>query len=793
MNAEGKPTQQARKQPQSLQSLLGLSEVYAVGDGSVADKTPAETVFRAATEDNKDDDPVINLDGGNQRQHTPRSVREVKDEILGILAHDETLIYDDDENSADVLFTETELKCTTEHVGISDYLDVQGIFPASLTGHSGKESAAGDLPAVSGSLLEEYAKSQQMSEMRATIQQLEADKKALAAQLEIVRTKNDTDLREVQSLNSEYIRQLTGELVQLRQQNSLMEKENLGESLRQKNVNTSGNKKPPTSSSSAEALHLEDRMTALSEEAASYRSEVQESKLESNRFRMEIARYKGEVDKSSSLVESLRAELATAEREIRQLTARAESSTHDSDARVQGQEVERKRLEERLRVVSMELVNKSDAYERVYDDAAHMERRLAHVENENMGLRRRCADADSMETDLLHFRRRSTAMQAELRDLSDENARLRSMISSLHARSERLDASEGDQVYSRQTQMPLPPPRPQSDESSAGGMYGGYGGYQPPMPPMPMPMPMPAQAPDGLGFSKYPRRPRQSIASSPLREYKGDGVKDMRSSYGNDGHGTIHDTVGAEGSSSLSLRGSKSKSLSEILGKGSPSAGFESGYSAADRSEDSTEKYSPARLPPQRRSYGGYDDYDKYAKRSGRQSVESRMTENLRGANSTVLTSPGRRALASPERRAAASIASIALPDGTGAAEGTRASSGTASGQRFRASIVTYHNGVANKDRDPHGSSAQRLGSSNAPFGTDENKVILTAEYDVLESRLTDLTRERGSLQVEGERLHQRGCKTLKERTRMTQIEARMGDIGKQIAELRRSLAGKPQ
>jgi hypothetical protein len=40
--------------------------------------------------------------------------------------------------------------------------------------------------------------------------------------------------------------------------------------------------------------------------------------------------------------------------------------------------------------------------------------------------------------------------------------------------------------------------------------------------------------------------------------------------------------------------------------------------------------------------------------------------------------------------------------------------------------------------------------------------------------------------------LHQRGGKTLKERTRLTQVEMRLIEVEKEIAQLRRQLTLKP-
>jgi hypothetical protein len=41
-------------------------------------------------------------------------------------------------------------------------------------------------------------------------------------------------------------------------------------------------------------------------------------------------------------------------------------------------------------------------------------------------------------------------------------------------------------------------------------------------------------------------------------------------------------------------------------------------------------------------------------------------------------------------------------------------------------------------------------------------------------------------------RLNQRGCRTLAERTRLKQGEARIGDLNKEISQIRKTLLSKP-
>ena len=59
---------------------------------------------------------------------------------------------------------------------------------------------------------------------------------------------------------------------------------------------------------------------------------------------------------------------------------------------------------------------------------------------------------------------------------------------------------------------------------------------------------------------------------------------------------------------------------------------------------------------------------------------------------------------------------------------------------------------------------------STTPFGTDDTVSQDLVAYDDLEKHLTSMMSEKRSLNDESERLLQRGGKTLKERTRLTQV-----------------------
>jgi hypothetical protein len=79
-----------------------------------------------------------------------------------------------------------------------------------------------------------------------------------------------------------------------------------------------------------------------------------------------------------------------------------------------------------------------------------------------------------------------------------------------------------------------------------------------------------------------------------------------------------------------------------------------------------------------------------------------------------------------------------------------------------------------------------------APFGTDQSKAIDMSSFDDADNRLTVLMTEKSVLYEESARLQQKGGKVLKERTRLQQVDARLIEVGKEIAYERKILTGKP-
>lgn len=79
-----------------------------------------------------------------------------------------------------------------------------------------------------------------------------------------------------------------------------------------------------------------------------------------------------------------------------------------------------------------------------------------------------------------------------------------------------------------------------------------------------------------------------------------------------------------------------------------------------------------------------------------------------------------------------------------------------------------------------------------APFGTSQSAASSMVSFEESERKLTALMTEKALLNDESSRLLQRGGKLLKERTRLQYVDARLDELGKEIAVERKKLSGKP-
>ena len=81
----------------------------------------------------------------------------------------------------------------------------------------------------------------------------------------------------------------------------------------------------------------------------------------------------------------------------------------------------------------------------------------------------------------------------------------------------------------------------------------------------------------------------------------------------------------------------------------------------------------------------------------------------------------------------------------------------------------------------------------HSPWATEMSSSDLATAFDALERSLTSLITERTGLRAESEKLHGRGGKTLRDRTRLVQVEMRLGEVEKEISSSRKQLLTRPQ
>ena len=95
--------------------------------------------------------------------------------------------------------------------------------------------------------------------------------------------------------------------------------------------------------------------------------------------------------------------------------------------------------------------------------------------------------------------------------------------------------------------------------------------------------------------------------------------------------------------------------------------------------------------------------------------------------------------------------------------------------------------------RSSNNQTRSSVDPGHSPWATDMSSSDLAATYDALERTLTSLITERTDLHHEAEKLHGRGGKTLKDRTRQVQVEIRLGELEKHISSSRKQLLSRPQ
>ena len=82
--------------------------------------------------------------------------------------------------------------------------------------------------------------------------------------------------------------------------------------------------------------------------------------------------------------------------------------------------------------------------------------------------------------------------------------------------------------------------------------------------------------------------------------------------------------------------------------------------------------------------------------------------------------------------------------------------------------------------------------TARAPFGTEQSAAHNLVSFEDTDRRLTALMTEKSVLYEESARLQQRGGKVLKDRARLQHVDARLEELGREIAVERKKLSAKP-
>ena len=114
---------------------------------------------------------------------------------------------------------------------------------------------------------------------------------------------------------------------------------------------------------------------------------------------------------------------------------------------------------------------------------------------------------------------------------------------------------------------------------------------------------------------------------------------------------------------------------------------------------------------------------------------------------------------------------------------------------RSNSPAMMHHRGRVSGSNIATSSSAEKMGAvaSASPWATSASSSELSARFDAIDKNLTVLITERTNLVDESSRLHQRGGKTLRERSRLAAVELRLSELEREISTDRKQLAARPQ
>lgn len=485
---------------------------------------------------------------------------------------------------------------------------------------------------------------------------------------------------------------------------------------------------------------MAERLEKSLSDAAAGRSELGAVKIELSSVRFELSRAQAEQERFMNEVRSLRGQMEALMKQ-----------QQDTEQRAREAEEGKRRTEEQLQSLRSELSGKGHAQTKTSDELAAAERRISQLEAEAASLRWRAAEGANIEVELSQLKRRLSLMDTELREISTENVHLR------------LAASAANPM------LYLPP------RSHIPGPWLNHGGSSMP----------PAHA----GTSPQP--PTQvttSMAGFAQNSMPVNGVLAEDAPPGTTGASKADPSKIGSGGSNAS--GQPRFTQPAQAHQPAPQTHHQqpSGYSL----QPAHTTPQPPPLPPQPRTFSvqsqQLQQVPSVSRPDYKDNIDNKITIPSASSGNAHTPSVVGAAIGGKPMPLAA-LVGVAVEGAVQLQSGSRGSSGSMGDLLSGSGGSTAVAQVPSTTSDAL-SSTRSIGA--APFATEKSAAALSAAFEAIDRRLTELISEKALLREESARLHQRGGKTLKERTRLTQVEMRLGELDREISATRKQLTAKP-
>lgn len=416
-------------------------------------------------------------------------------------------------------------------------------------------------------------------------------------------------------------------------------------------------------------VELEKRLEFQIAENALIRTDLNNSKGEVHKLRIETAHLKSNFDAMLNENNALKDDLL-------KLVTDTEHGQNLSDTRWKESEVERRKIDDQLRAVNFEMNDKNQQINRLHNELMNSERRVTQLDSDAITLRRCMSDYETLEREYNRARRHISNIESEIYYLSKENISLKEMYNT-NSRSSGIDMNRQWPEFS--------------------SLQHNYSDYTP-----------------TITNTNTNYTPSIPLSTNPIIPQSADSTKGSISTSTGRSTSPLRDYLKKESTTSQKENKSSSSSIASNLSTiALRRVSLDNPMINSDTPGSNSIKNPSINIP---------------IPETKQQVKKSNVNEVFSGETLTQLTNQ-----------------------------------------------IQYTN------------KAFRTSLSGTPYGT-EDTALLQSKFDDLEKNLTSLMTEKTSLMEESEKLHQRGGKTLKERTRLTQVELRLKELGKDISNIRKEL-----